>query len=55
MKRLDQSVIDAAQRCADDRVAQSPRILTKRGAAEYMPERIAWEAMNAIGLSGWKR
>jgi hypothetical protein len=44
MKQLDQSVIDAARRYADGYVAHGRRILTKDGAAETMPERIAWEA-----------
>jgi hypothetical protein len=48
MRQLDQSVIDDARRYADERVARERQILTKDGAAETVPERIAWEAEAAI-------
>jgi len=48
MKKLDQSVIDAARCHADECVARQRHILTKGGAAEHTPEHIAWEAEAAI-------
>jgi hypothetical protein len=48
MKQPTQSVIDAARRAADGRVAHARGVLTKDGATETAPEQIAWEAKVAL-------